>query len=97
MYDLIGDIHGHAAELEALLVKLGYQLDGPCYRHESRRVIFFGDFVDRGPQQRRVLEIVRPMVEAGSALAVMGNHEFNAIAFFTADGEGGHLMKFSIR
>ena len=44
-----------------------------------------------GPQQRRVLEIVRPMVEAGSALAVMGNHEFNAIAYFTADGEGGHL------
>jgi hypothetical protein len=91
MYDLIGDIHGHAAELEALLAKLGYQLDGPCYRHESRRVIFLGDFVDRGPQQRRVLEIVRPMVEGGSALAVMGNHEFNAIAYFTSDGEGGHL------
>ncbi len=91
MYDLIGDIHGHAAELEALLVKLGYQLDGPCYRHESRRVIFLGDLVDRGPQQRRVLEIVRPMFESGSALAVMGNHEFNAIAYFTADGEGGHL------
>ena len=27
MYDFIGDIHGHADELEQLLVKLGYQKD----------------------------------------------------------------------
>ena len=91
MYDLIGDIHGHAAELERLLTKLGYQLDGQCYRHEIRKVIFLGDFIDRGPQQRRVLAIVMPMVEAGAALTVMGNHEFNAIAYFTEDGDGGYL------
>ena len=72
MYDLIGDIHGHAAELEALLAKLGYQLDGPCYRHESRRVIFLGDLVDRGPQQRRVLEIVRPMVDVRISIGGYG-------------------------
>ncbi len=28
MYDLIGDIHGYAAELEALLQKLGYERRG---------------------------------------------------------------------
>ena len=73
MHDLIGDIHGHAAELERLLATLGYQLDGECYRHKTRKVIFLGDFIDRGPQQRRVLAIVKPMVEAGAALTVMGN------------------------
>jgi hypothetical protein len=32
------------------------------------------DFIDRGPRIQRGLEVVRPMVEAGHALAVMGNH-----------------------
>lgn len=91
MYDLIGDIHGRAVELEALLTKLGYDRSGAGYRHESRQVIFLGDFVDRGPHQRHVLEIVRTMTSEGAALAVMGNHEFNAIAFHTPDGDGGHL------
>jgi hypothetical protein len=30
-------------------------------------------------------------VEADSAAAVMGNHEFNAIAWATPDSEGGFL------
>jgi hypothetical protein len=29
-------------------------------------VIFLGDFIDRGPDQRGVLEIVRPMIDDGS-------------------------------
>jgi hypothetical protein len=91
VYDLIGDIHGRALELEALLTKLGYRLAGSSFRHENRRAVFLGDFVDRGPYQRRVLDIVRPMVSEGSALAVMGNHEFNAIAYHTPDGNGGYL------
>lgn len=87
MYDLIGDIHGHADELERLLAKLGYERSGGIYRHPDRRIIFLGDFIDRGPKIREVLEIVRPMVEAGSALAVMGNHELNALAYHTEDWE----------
>ena len=91
MYDLIGDIHGRAVELEALLAKLGYRRAGAGYRHEKRKVIYLGDFIDRGPHQRRVLEVVRTMIEEDAALAVMGNHEFNAIAYFTPDGSGSHL------
>ena len=83
MYDLIGDIHGHADELVQLLDVLGYQQKHGVYEHPDRRVIFLGDFIDRGPQIRKVIEIVRPMVEAENALAVMGNHEFNALAFHT--------------
>ena len=36
-----------------------------------------GDFIDRCPGQRAVLNIVRPMIEGESALGVMGNHEFD--------------------
>ena len=83
MYDVIGDIHGHADELAQLLDVLGYRKAQSVYEHPERRVIFLGDFIDRGPQIRQVLEIVRPMVEEGKALAVMGNHELNALAFHT--------------
>jgi len=83
MYDIIGDIHGHADELEKLLEKLDYSWTDGCYRHSNRKVIFLGDFIDRGPNQRRVLQTVIPMVQQGYAKAVMGNHEYNALAFHT--------------
>lgn len=90
-YDVIGDIHGHASVLRNLLVKLGYREDGGVFRHPDRRVIFVGDFIDRGPEQIDVLNIARNMCEAGTALAVMGNHEFNALGWATPDGIGGFL------
>ena len=87
MYDLIGDIHGHADELVQLLDTLGYKKSRGVYGHPERKVIFLGDFIDRGPKIRQVLEIVRPMIEEGKALAVMGNHELNALAYHTEDPE----------
>lgn len=83
-YDVIGDIHGYAHELRKLLEDLGYARHGRGYRHPDRKVVFVGDFVDRGPAIAEVIEIVRAMEDAGDASAVMGNHEYNAIAFHTA-------------
>src|SRR5690554_7157942 len=76
-YDLIGDIHGHANDLIELLEHLDYKKVDGCYRHAERQVIFLGDFVDRGSNQRKVLDIVMPMVNQKTALAVMGNHELD--------------------
>jgi len=86
-YDLIGDIHGYSEPLVELLTKLGYSSSNSVYRHPKRSVIFLGDFIDRGPNQREVIEIVRPMIDEGAALTVMGNHEFNAISYSTHDPE----------
>ena len=87
-YDIIGDIHGHGDELLALLKELGYVHNGVTYVNaDGRQALFLGDFIDRGPKQRLVLETVMAMVEEGSAKAVMGNHEFNALAFHTPDPE----------
>lgn len=92
-FDIIGDIHGQHDKLVALLAKMGYRQVNGAWRHPSRRVLFAGDFVDRGPGQLATLDTVRRMVDAGSALAVMGNHEFNAIAFHAKDpaNHGSHL------
>lgn len=90
-YDVVGDIHGHADALLRLLEKLGYADTRGAFRHPTRRMLFLGDFIDRGPRQRDVVRIARAMCDAGSASAVMGNHEHNAIGWATPDGRGGHL------
>ncbi|MDZ4851486.1 MAG: metallophosphoesterase [Pirellulaceae bacterium] len=89
-YDLIGDIHGYADPLEKLLEAMGYTFHHGVYHHPERKVIFLGDFIDRGPKIYRVLEIARGMVESENALAVMGNHEFNALAFHTSVNDRAH-------
>lgn len=83
MYDIIGDIHGFSDELLWLLKKLGYRCIGGAWRHPGRKAIFLGDFIDRGPASFMVIDIVRRMIDAGTAHAVMGNHEFNALAYHT--------------
>lgn len=85
--DFIGDIHGHAGALERLLEKLGYERFRSGYKHPKRKVLFLGDYIDRGPQQLEVLNIVRSMTDSGHALALMGNHELNAIGWMTPSVE----------
>ena len=58
MIDFIGDIHGHADKLEALLIKLGYFKVNGAYSHPHRKVLFVGDYIDRGPKIRETLQIV---------------------------------------
>ncbi|MGA7965733.1 MAG: metallophosphoesterase [Gammaproteobacteria bacterium] len=88
-YDIIGDIHGQADALQALLKKLGYYDWGGVWRYPggARQAIFVGDYIDRNANARQVLDIVRRMTESGEALAVMGNHEFDAVAYHTPDPE----------
>ncbi|MEU9438015.1 polynucleotide kinase-phosphatase [Streptomyces sp. NPDC048252] len=71
-FDIIGDIHGCALELEGLLGKLGY-VDG--VHPGGRQAVFVGDLVDRGPDSPGVLRRVMAMVKSGNALCVPGNHE----------------------
>ena len=91
MYDIIGDIHGHADKLVLLLEKMGYSLQNGVYTHPSRKVLFLGDYIDRGPEIAKTLSIVQSMVENKQAIALMGNHEYNAICFNTKDQQGEYL------
>lgn len=99
-YDVIGDIHGQAGKLKALLRKLGYVPVGATWRPPpGRQALFVGDLIDRGPEQVEVLKIVRFMVDAGHARVIMGNHEFNAIGFATLHRSkpGEHLRTRSAK
>jgi hypothetical protein len=97
-FDVIGDVHGCADLLEGLLGELNYREGNGAYRYVGaggdRQAVFVGDLIDRGSQQIKTLEVVRSMVDAGSARIVMGNHEFNAISFATPNPEvPGEFMR----
>lgn len=95
MFDVIPDIHGQVHKLTARLVSLGYSDRSGAWRHSDpqRQCVFLGDFIDRGPANGTVIDIVRRMVDAGTALAIMGNHELNAIHFHTRDPESGMPLR----
>lgn len=87
MYDLIGDVHGYAEELRALLRRLGYRELRGVWRHAERTALFVGDLVDRGPDILGAVRLVRGMHEAGAARVILGNHEWNLLGYCTADPE----------
>ena len=66
----IGDIHGQPGMLETALNRIE-QDGGP-----DARIVFLGDYVDRGPDSRAVIERIRAGVEAGRDwIALLGNHD----------------------
>lgn len=83
-FDIIGDVHGCADELETLLAKLGYRVAWSTETGtravtvtppDGRKAVFVGDLVDRGPNTPDVLRIAMSMTAAGSAYVVQGNHD----------------------
>ncbi len=95
--DIIGDIHGHCDTLERLLARLGYSAQSGVWKHAERKVVFLGDYIDRGPKVRETLHLVRGMVESGHAFALMGNHELNAVAYHSRDAAGNPLREHSFK
>jgi len=80
-FDIIGDVHGCFDELVELLEKLGYEIsnqqgEGIIVKHpQDRKVVFVGDYVDRGPKVVEVLRLVMEMHKTGMAMCVPGNHD----------------------
>ncbi len=91
-YDIIGDIHGQYGKLIGLLNNLGYTEVNGVWLHSTHKVIFVGDLIDNqhiesGISHIKTVKLVKAMVEAGSALCILGNHEFNAIAWMMPNPE----------
>ena len=79
-FDIIGDVHGCAEELQELLRTLGYDVAWTAKQvaitpPAGRKLVFAGDLCDRGPASPDVLRIVMAAVEAGHGYVVQGNHD----------------------
>jgi len=97
-YDIIPDIHADIGRLTRTLLSLGYVQGGGTWVHpEGRVAAFLGDFIDMGRANRFVLNLVRAMRDQGHAVAIMGNHELNALLFhrpgLNSDGTDDGYMR----
>ncbi len=69
----IGDIHGRADLLEAVLL----QIDMDCTLYPSRRpiVVFLGDYIDRGPTSKGVIDLLLEYERGKETFFLKGNHD----------------------
>ena len=88
---IVGDIHGCLPELLALVQKLDAEGFG------NRKIVFVGDFADRGPANAGTLELIADMVEQGRALAVKGNHDDKLLRYLKgANVKLGHGLQGTV-
>jgi serine/threonine protein phosphatase 1 len=79
---VIGDVHGCVDELERLL-------DGVAPTADDS-LCFLGDYVDRGPNPRGVIErLIRLQAEGPQCIFLKGNHEDMFLAFLGRPGRHG--------
>ena len=67
MLYVIGDVHGCAFELRELLNKLPLT--------PGSTIVFVGDYIDRGPRSREVIDTILELKRYCQVVALMGNHE----------------------
>ena len=74
----ISDIHGHAATFKALLQKINFS--------KSDQLYLLGDYVDRGPDSKGVIDHIFELKEQGHQLyCLKGNHEATMVKAITEE------------
>jgi len=84
----VGDIHGRADLLQQLLDQISADVEAT--RNTQTVLAFLGDYIDRGPQSRGVIETLMQLKKTGEdrVIALKGNHE-EALLGFLADPQTG--------
>lgn len=84
---VVGDIHGCYNELKKLMENL---ISEEIYNPETDRLIFLGDYIDRGDNPRKVVKYVRDLQEKYSdVICLMGNHEDMMIQYYSGNLDSG--------
>ena len=73
----IGDIHGRADLLVQMMRAISRDKKDapPEQRSLSTKIIILGDFIDRGPQSRQLIEALQHFEQAHGLIVLLGNHE----------------------
>ncbi|MEI7833203.1 MAG: metallophosphoesterase, partial [bacterium] len=84
-YIAIGDIHGMDGMLEKLLGCLP----------EAGTLVFLGDYIDRGPGSRRVLDRLLALEQQRKCIFLRGNHEMLALDALKGDRQAELMWLFN--
>ncbi len=90
----VGDIHGRLDLLDEILDLI--QADAVHHANDvARHLIFLGDYVDRGPESRGVVDrLLQDPLPGFVTVRLMGNHEQALLAFLDGDSDGGDWLTF---
>lgn len=89
----VGDIHGEAGLLEAMLDAI--RADAGDHPPSRIVLIFLGDYIDRGPDSRGVLERLTGNPLPGATLRfLLGNHEAVMLEFLSGGAGGAEWLRF---
>ncbi|GAB6054325.1 metallophosphoesterase family protein [Magnetospira thiophila] len=91
----IGDIHGRSDLLAALHRQIAEDL--AAHEHDRSVLIYLGDYVDRGPDSRGVLEMLRAAPPTDAAVYLKGNHEAMMLEFVEHDRFGPSWFQYGGR
>jgi serine/threonine protein phosphatase 1 len=69
----IGDVHGRADLLANLFTRIDADLRKQPVQHSIQ--VLLGDYIDRGPDSRQVLDLIIGRRKTHSVIALKGNHE----------------------
>ncbi len=94
----IGDVHGRLDLLERLLSLIASDANDAGASQAQPQLIFLGDYVDRGPDSRGVVErIIEEQSRAPGVVALKGNHEAALLDFLADPGEGAIWLEWGGR
>jgi serine/threonine protein phosphatase 1 len=77
----VGDVHGCADLLAALLNRIDHDLKTRPIEHALQ--VFLGDYIDRGPDSRLVLDLLIERQRQHKTVFLKGNHEIYALSALT--------------
>jgi len=84
----VPDLHGRADLLQAMLDAIDLDMRSVAGRDAGAVAVFLGDYIDRGPRSRRVLDILTNGLPAGlQCVFLMGNHEQFMLSFLDGRSE----------
>jgi calcineurin-like phosphoesterase family protein len=75
----VGDIHGRADLLKSLLARIDSDLESNPIEQPIQ--VFLGDYIDRGPASREVLNQLIARTQTHKTVCLKGNHETFALEF----------------
>ncbi len=75
-YFCVSDLHGYYDVLIDTLNKHGFD-----ETNDNHTLIVIGDMVDRGPQNKELIEYIYKLHQSNKAIVLLGNHDFFLLEF----------------
>lgn len=90
----VGDVHGRLDCLKDILQKMRDHMRQHPVAHNT--VVFLGDYIDRGPHSKEVVDCLLENPLPAGMVYLMGNHEYVLLLFLKRRRDIGELWRCNV-